>query len=96
MTLHNHHRHQLWPDSDSERTTDGDHVHLQVVNGAVLPFVLIFMIKLINDKKLMGSYTNKPTFNIIAWITVASMIVLTIVMTVDIAFPGFIKRLLSF
>ena len=68
----------------------------QVVNGAVLPFVLIFMIKLINDKNLMGSYTNKPAFNIIAWITVVIMIALTVVMTVDFAFPGFIKRLLSF
>jgi Mn2+/Fe2+ NRAMP family transporter len=68
----------------------------QVVNGAVLPFVLIFMIKLINDKNLMGSYTNKPTFNIIAWITVVVMIALTVVMTVDIVFPGIIKRLLAF
>jgi NRAMP (natural resistance-associated macrophage protein)-like metal ion transporter len=68
----------------------------QVVNGAVLPFVLLFMIKLINDKNLMGSYTNKPTFNIIAWLTVVSMIALTIVMTIDIAVPGLTKRLLSF
>ena len=68
----------------------------QVVNGAVLPFVLIFMIKLINDKNLMGDYTNKPTFNIIAWITVVTMITLTIVMTVDIAFPGLLMRIFSF
>lgn len=68
----------------------------QVVNGAVLPFVLIFMIKLINDKNLMGSYTNKPAFNIIAWTTVVSMVALTVVMTLDIAFPGVIKRLMSF
>ena len=68
----------------------------QVVNGAVLPFVLIFMIKLINDKNLMGSYTNKPVFNIIAWTTVVSMVALTVVMTLDIAFPGVIKRLMSF
>jgi Mn2+/Fe2+ NRAMP family transporter len=68
----------------------------QVVNGTVLPFVLIFMIKLINDKNLMGSYTNKPAFNTIAWITVVTMIALTVVMTLDFAFPGFIKRLLSF
>jgi NRAMP (natural resistance-associated macrophage protein)-like metal ion transporter len=68
----------------------------QVVNGAVLPFVLIFMIKLINDKNLMGSYTNKPTFNTIAWLTVVTMIALTIVMTIDIAVPGLTKRLLTF
>ena len=68
----------------------------QVVNGAVLPFVLIFMIKLINDKNLMGSYTNKPTFNTIAWLTVVIMIALTIVMTIDMSVPGLTKRLLSF
>lgn len=68
----------------------------QVVNGVVLPFVLIFMIKLINDKNLMGSYVNGPFFNIIAWLTVATMVALTAVMTIDIAFPGLIKRLMMF
>ncbi|MEI6703802.1 MAG: Nramp family divalent metal transporter [Deltaproteobacteria bacterium] len=68
----------------------------QVVNGAVLPFVLIFMLILINDKNLMGSYTNGPFFNIIARLTVVIMITLTVIMTTDIAFPGLINRLLAF
>jgi Mn2+/Fe2+ NRAMP family transporter len=68
----------------------------QVVNGAVLPFVMMFIIKLINDKNLMGSYVNGPVFNIIAWLTVVTMIILTVVMTVDIALPGLIKRLMTF
>ncbi len=67
----------------------------QVVNGAVLPFVLIFMLKLINDKNLMGSYVNGPLFNIISWLTVTIMIVLTVIMTMDLAIPGLIKRLLT-
>ncbi len=50
----------------------------QVVNGAVLPGVLIFMLLLINKKELMGEYANKTTFNIIAWATTAIMIVLTL------------------
>jgi Mn2+/Fe2+ NRAMP family transporter len=53
-------------------------VFSQVVNGAVLPFVLIFMLLLINKKELMGEYVNKPTFNIIAWATTAIMIGLTV------------------
>ncbi len=53
-------------------------VFSQVVNGAVLPFVLIFMLLLINKKDLMGEYVNKPTFNFIAWATTAIMIGLTI------------------
>jgi Mn2+/Fe2+ NRAMP family transporter len=52
-------------------------VFSQVVNGAVLPFVLIFMLLLINKKDLMGEYVNKTTFNIIAWGTTAIMIGLT-------------------
>jgi len=52
-------------------------VFSQVVNGAVLPFVLIFMLLLINKKELMGEFVNKPTFNIIAWATAVIMIGLT-------------------
>lgn len=65
----------------------------QVVNGAVLPFVLIFMLILINDKKLMGHYTNGHIFNLVAWITVIAMIVLTLLMTIDLISPGIIGRI---
>jgi len=50
----------------------------QVVNGIVLPFVLIFMLLLINKKDLMGEYVNKPLFNFVAWATTVIMIVLTV------------------
>jgi Mn2+/Fe2+ NRAMP family transporter len=52
----------------------------QVVNGIVLPFVLVFMLLLTNDKELMGEHTNSRGFNIVAWVTVVVMIVLTIAM----------------
>ncbi len=50
----------------------------QVVNGAVLPFVLIFMLLLINKSDLMGQYINGTWFNIVAWGTAVIMIGLTI------------------
>ena len=50
----------------------------QVVNGIVLPFVLIFMILLINKKELMAEYVNSRLFNVIAWATTVLMIGLTI------------------
>jgi len=50
----------------------------QVVNGVVLPFVLIFMLLLINKKDLMGEYVNTRLFNWIAWVTTVVMIALTI------------------
>jgi NRAMP (natural resistance-associated macrophage protein)-like metal ion transporter len=51
----------------------------QVVNGIVLPFVLIFMLLLINKKELMGEYVNSRLFNVIAWLTTVIMVVLTVV-----------------
>ncbi len=50
----------------------------QVVNGVVLPFVLIFMLLLINRKELMGTYVNGHLFNVVAWATTVVMIGLTI------------------
>lgn len=49
----------------------------QVINGILLPFILIIMLILINDPKIMGSYTNGAIFNLISWITVVVMIVLS-------------------
>jgi Mn2+/Fe2+ NRAMP family transporter len=54
----------------------------QVVNGVVLPFVLIFMLLLTNDRELMGDHTNSRTFNIIAWTTVVIVIVMTLLMVI--------------
>jgi Mn2+/Fe2+ NRAMP family transporter len=50
----------------------------QVVNGVVLPFVLIFMLLLINKSDLMGEHVNGTWFNVIAWGTTVIMIGLTI------------------
>jgi NRAMP (natural resistance-associated macrophage protein)-like metal ion transporter len=50
----------------------------QVVNGVVLPFVLIFMLLLINKKELMGKYVNTSLFNAVAWVTTVVMIGLTV------------------
>jgi Mn2+/Fe2+ NRAMP family transporter len=50
----------------------------QVVNGIVLPFVLIFMLLLINKSELMGKHVNGTWFNAIAWATTIIMIVLTV------------------
>lgn len=49
----------------------------QVVNGIVLPVVLIFMLILVNSRKLMGTHKNGRVYNILCWITVAVLVVLT-------------------
>jgi NRAMP (natural resistance-associated macrophage protein)-like metal ion transporter len=52
----------------------------QVLNGVLLPFVLIFILLLVNRSDLMGSYVNSRPYNVIAWGTSVIMIVLTLVM----------------
>ena len=54
----------------------------QVVNGVVLPFVLIFMLLLTNDREIMGEHVNSRAFNAVAWTTVVVMIGLTIAMII--------------
>lgn len=49
----------------------------QTINGMLLPIVLIIMLRLVNDKELMGEYVNSKRMNIIAWITVSTLILLT-------------------
>jgi Mn2+/Fe2+ NRAMP family transporter len=59
----------------------------QVINGILLPFVLIFMLRLINREDLMGSYRNNRTFNTIAWTTCVAMILLTLALVVSTFVP---------
>jgi len=50
----------------------------QVLNGILLPVVLVSMILLINNRKIMGNYVNKPYQNIIGWSAVTILVGLSI------------------
>jgi NRAMP (natural resistance-associated macrophage protein)-like metal ion transporter len=50
----------------------------QVLNGMLLPFILIFMILLINKQELMGEWVNPRWFNLFSWVTVVVIIGLTL------------------
>jgi Mn2+/Fe2+ NRAMP family transporter len=52
----------------------------QVLNGLLLPLVIIFMLLLINRKDLMGEYVNSGWFNAVAWVTAIVVIGLSLVM----------------
>jgi NRAMP (natural resistance-associated macrophage protein)-like metal ion transporter len=67
----------------------------QVVNGAVLPAVLVLMLLIINQKRVMGDFVNGPLFNAIAWTTVALLTAMTLLMTVDTIRPGFLEKLMG-
>ena len=51
----------------------------QVLNGFLLPAVLIFVLILVNRRDLMGEQVNSKGFNWVAWISTVAMIVLTLV-----------------
>jgi Mn2+/Fe2+ NRAMP family transporter len=51
----------------------------QVINGLVLPVVLVFMLLLINDKTVMHSHTNGIVLNIFSWLCVAVLSLLSFV-----------------
>ena len=50
----------------------------QVINGILLPFVLIFILLLINKKHLMGIYVNGRVYNWVSWISVIVLIGLSV------------------
>lgn len=60
----------------------------QVVNGFLLPAVLIYILKLINNPDVMGEYVNEGSLNIIAWLTCVITIVLSGLLVVSVIFPG--------
>lgn len=54
----------------------------QVFNGALLPFVLVFMILLINKERLMKKWKNNTFYNTVGWISVVLVTVLTLALVV--------------
>lgn len=55
----------------------------QVINGMLLPVVLICMMLMVNNKEIMGKYVNKGIGNIIGWGTIIILIVLTFILTFE-------------
>ena len=59
----------------------------QDVNGLILPAILVYMLVLVNDRRLMGRFVNSRGANLIAGITVAGLIVLSILLLTS-SLPG--------
>lgn len=58
-----------------------------VVNGVLLPFVLVYAISLVNNKKIMGEYVNSTSYNYISWGTIIIIICLTTMFIVTTVIP---------
>lgn len=62
----------------------------QVINGILLPVVLICMMLMVNNKEIMGDYVNKGIKNVIGWVTITVLIGLTGIMFLEPIFT-FVK-----
>ncbi len=60
----------------------------QVLNGLLLPVILVFMVLLINRRELMGGFVNGPVYNGVTWATTVVLVVLALGMLVSSFLPG--------
>jgi NRAMP (natural resistance-associated macrophage protein)-like metal ion transporter len=60
----------------------------QTFNGILLPFILVVMLLLVNNRRVMGRFVNGRFLNIISWVIVIALIVLTVILVVSSVFPG--------
>jgi Mn2+/Fe2+ NRAMP family transporter len=54
----------------------------QTLNGVLLPVILVVMLRLVNDRRLMGRYVNGRVFNLLTWTVAAVLIILTLMLVV--------------
>ncbi len=52
----------------------------QDVNGILLPFILIFVMVIVNDRAIMGKYANTRRYNLVAGVTTAALILLSLML----------------
>lgn len=59
----------------------------QDVNGILLPIILIFILLLVNNKRLMGAHVNSFAYNVIVWIATISIIILSVILLITSILP---------
>lgn len=60
----------------------------QVINGLLLPFVLFAVLRLVNNREVMGSHVNGPIYNAAAWLTAIVVTLLSLLYILMTIFPG--------
>lgn len=68
----------------------------QVVNGVLLPPILIFMVLIASDKNIMGDYSNSRTYNIISWMFTIVLIILTVLLLAATAMPELLDSVVHY
>src|SRR5215212_6686824 len=59
----------------------------QVINGLLLPIVLFAVLRLVNNREVMGSHVNGPLYNIAAWLTAIVVTILSLLFILVNLFP---------
>ncbi|HEX5875109.1 MAG TPA: Nramp family divalent metal transporter [Pyrinomonadaceae bacterium] len=62
----------------------------QVINGLLLPIVLFAVLRLVNNRELMGAHVNGPLYNIAAWLTAILVTILSLLFILITLFPTLI------
>jgi NRAMP (natural resistance-associated macrophage protein)-like metal ion transporter len=60
----------------------------QVINGLVLPIILVVIAKIINNESVMGKYVNSRFYNVVVWISTAILILLSALLVLTTFWPG--------
>jgi NRAMP (natural resistance-associated macrophage protein)-like metal ion transporter len=60
----------------------------QVINGVLLPVVLVVVVKLVNNRELMGTHVNGPLYNVAAWLTTIIVSLLSVMVILSTVFPN--------
>ena len=64
----------------------------QVINGVLLPVILFAVLRLVNDRELMGEYVNGLVYNLAAWATAIIVSALSLLMIVTSVFPNLFAK----
>ncbi len=64
----------------------------QVINGVLLPIVLFAVLRLVNDRELMGEYVNGPVYNLATWATAIIVSALSLLMIATSVFPNLFAK----
>lgn len=60
----------------------------QIINGMLLPILLVFILRLVNDRRIMGKYVNSALQNVIAWGIMVVLSLLSFIMILSIVLPA--------
>ena len=63
----------------------------QVINGLLLPVILFAILRLVNNREVMGSHVNGPLYNVAAWLTTIIVALLSLLLIVSSLFPNLLN-----